>query len=102
MYAKEQVRGEGRIFRNTVQMNLVRNHYCSAASDPSSPYCSSQEFPADAAVATVSKDNTFSWICTRRFNASAAYVQQNLGWGVQCVTILAHLRSGLGLKNHSS
>ncbi len=48
---------------------------------PSSPDSQSQVFPADAAVATVSKDNTSSWICTGRLDASAAYVQKDPGWG---------------------
>lgn len=37
----------------------------------------SQELPPETAVATVSKDNTF----TGRDNASATHVQQNPGWG---------------------
>ena len=36
------------------------------APGPSSPYSLSQVFPADAAVVTVSKDNTFSWISNWR------------------------------------
>lgn len=49
------------------------------APGPSSADSSSQVFPADAAVATVSKNNTFFWISTGRVNASTAYVEQGPG-----------------------
>lgn len=77
--------------------------YDETAPGPSSPDYWSQVFPADAAVATVSKDNTFSWICTGRVNASTAYVQQNPGGGSY---VVRHYpgphKIWSELKNHSS
>lgn len=52
----------------------------------------SQVFPADDAVATVSKDNMFSG----RASASVAYVPKNLGWG-GCSTSLVSL-TGASLR----
>lgn len=48
----------------TAQRSL--SSYDETAPGPSSPYSPSQVFPADAAVVTVSKDNTFSWISNWR------------------------------------
>lgn len=84
----------------TAQRSLSSNDETSPG--PSSPDSWSQVFPADAAVATVSKDNTFSWIWAGRADASTAYVQQNPGWG----DVVRHHPGPLSvwseLKNRSS
>lgn len=90
----------------TVKRSLSSND--ETAPGPASPDSWSQVFPADAAVATVSKDNTFSWISTERVNARTAYVKQNPGWGggVGDEAAVRHYpgphRVWSMLKNHSS
>lgn len=73
--------------------------YDETAPGPSSPYSRSQVFPADTAVATVSKDNTFSWISywKSRCQPSICSAEFWVGWGglgVWYVTIAALTGSG--------